>query len=409
MNYAIDTMCSYICSLITLRNIPTDPMTQQGNIKVFADSCAQFSNNLFSELSLINDGNMVLSGYSAMSVLAMVYSGAESNTAKQMKSGLCLPNDDASECDFFSGISDVIRVSKSTKSMTLEIANTMFPNDDIILTGEFIRSMSDIFHSRIKSLHYYKPEVSRKYINDWVSVHTRDKINDLIPRGILSSSTRVVLINSIYFKGEWASKFNVDDTEYKDFFISPDKTVSVPMMHSNDAKFGLRKDEGIDATILEIPYEGNRMNMYIILPNTDIDTTENKMYEGIDIIPIFKSIKRHKRVRLSLPKFRIESTHDLAQPLKNIGMTDMFKEETADFSGIAESDDLFISSVIQKVIIEVNEEGSVAAAASMVDLSMRSMPTNPRVFNVNKPFIFAIKDTLTETILFSGRVVDPTV
>ena len=237
---------------------------------------------------------------------------------------------------------------------------------------------------------------------------TRDKIKHLIKKDMLSALTRLVLVNAIYFKGDWATKFDPKLTKEQDFSVSPSITVKASMM-MQEKKFNWAYLETLASSMVELPYKGDRIVMQVLLPGErhGLGELEEKL-ENQNIQELFEKKSFVTKVNIQLPKFKLEQTIPLTEHLTNLGMKDMFSEGLADFSGIDGSKQLFVSNVVQKAFIEVNEEGSEAAAATAAVMEMKCMPAPPEQFVADHPFIFFLRDKTTGMLLFQGRVVNPT-
>ena len=249
---------------------------------------------------------------------------------------------------------------------------------------------------------------SVRLINTWVQGATREKIKELIKPDMLSEHTKLVLVNAIYFKGSWASKFDgkrtteqvtIDLRQYsQDFHLSDGKTTKVWMMEQT-AKFYYGAAGELDAALLELPYTGDRLTLLLVLPTSaSVEGLEQKLGTS------FEKVKRKQKVSVSLPKFKMEQTIPLMEHLRSLGMTDMFDPAKANFSAIDGSRQLHVSAVVQKVFFEVNEEGSEAAAATGAVMGITSIPEE---FSANRPFLFFLRDSLTGMVVFQGRVTNP--
>ena len=219
---------------------------------------------------------------------------------------------------------------------------------------------------------------------------------------------RLVLANALYFKGDWATKFDAKRTKTAQFY-NGDGEVEVEMMQL-ERKFYWATVSSLDCAVLELPYKGDRIVMQILLPNqrtAGLADLESKL-QSVDLQKLFDEEKFNTKVNVKLPKFKISKSLSLAEPMAELGMKDMFTGK-ADFSGIDGSKKLYVSAIVQKVFVEVNEEGSEAAAATGAVMMMRSMPLPPEQFLADHPFLFQIRDKLTGMLLFQGRVVDPTI
>ncbi|MBU3941420.1 MAG: serpin family protein, partial [Nanoarchaeota archaeon] len=245
-------------------------------------------------------------------------------------------------------------------------------------------------------------EKSRVTINNWVEEQTDNKIKDLIPRGAIDDSTRLVLTNAIYFKGDWVLQFDKKKTKEADFKISPEKTVKVDMMSltGDKAKFNYAETEELQ--ILEMPYEGDELSMLVILPRENLKSIEDSINK--EKLNELKSMLSERKVSVYIPKFKFETKYLMAKDLAEMGMPTAFSMN-ADLSGMTGNMDLFIDKVIHQAFVEVNEEGTEAAAATAVIVALKSSKSD--YFMADHPFMFIIQQKATGNILFMGRVVDP--
>jgi serpin B len=259
------------------------------------------------------------------------------------------------------------------------------------------------------------PEDSRITINDWVEDRTEQKIQDLLPPGSIDASTRLVITNAVYFKGTWVKQFDAGETHEADFVITPGvpsmaTTTRVPMMQRTDpdAEFGYAETDLFQA--LQMPYaheSGKQLSMLVLLPK---DTTLAAVEESLDSLDLssLRDSFSTGRVDVYFPKFRLETTYSLTGTLADMGMPTAFTD-AADFSGMDGTSDLSISDVVHKAFVDVNEEGTEAAAATGVIIGATGfLPADPiPVFRADHPFLFLIVDDETGTILFMGRVINP--
>ena len=374
-------------------------------VKFLAYGNSMFGQSWYDVVRKSTKGNIVMSPYSASSVMAMATSGARGKTLTEMK--------DTMNFDFFPdqemcvGYKTIFKLLRGNNNFTLETANKMYVQDGYKLVETFTEKMRDFFNTEATLTDFAKSEEARKLINGWVEEKTKDKIKDLIPQGVLDSLTRLVLVNAIYFKGDWASKFDESRTSEEKFHVSETETVKAKMMKQTlDVNINYIKD--LHAEVVELPYKGDRLSMYIVLPKelAGLSDVENKLNTE-NVHDIFKDVSKKAKRYIVLPKFKLEQTLDMKEHLQKLGITRMFVGGKADFSGMGGAPgDLFVSKVIQKAFIEVNEKGSEAAAATAVVISSRSGRRTKR-FVCNHPFMFFIRDKLTEMVLFSGRVVNP--
>jgi len=366
----------------------------------------EFATDLYSQMKkdAADDANILFSPFSASTVLSMAAMGAGGKTEKQMTTGLHLPDMTSAA----SGYKQVIPALRTNENFTLETANAAFVMKDYEIVSNFKESLHLNFHADISPVDFGDNVAAAKNINSWVKDMTKEKIEDLIDKDSINALTRLILVNAVYFKGDWETKFNAKHTKKDEFFVSNNKNVNADMMKIEES-FDFAELDGIQSKMVELPYKGDRIVMQILLPNekTGLAAVETKMSE-VDINKMFEENKRETKLLVKMPKFKSSYESELSEGLKKMGMTDMFEAGTADFSGIDGTRNLYVAFVKQKVFIEVNEEGSEAAAATGMGMMMRSMPLPPEQFTVDHPFIFFIRDKLTGMLLFQGRISDPT-
>ncbi|XP_027583672.1 serpin B6-like isoform X2 [Pipra filicauda] len=254
-------------------------------------------------------------------------------------------------------------------------------------------------------------EDSRKRINGWVEERTEGKIQNLLAEGVLDSLTRLVLVNAIYFKGNWEKQFNKERTAERPFQINKNETKPVQMMFKKD-RFNMTYIGDLQTKILELPYVGNELSMIILLPDaiqdgsTGLERLERELtYEKL-IDWINPEMMDSTEVRVSLPRFKLEENYDLKPILSCMGMPDAFDLGKADFSGMSSGNELVLSEVVHKSFVEVNEEGTEAAAATAAIMMMRCAMIVPD-FTADHPFLFFIRHNKSSSILFCGRFCSP--
>jgi serpin B len=251
-----------------------------------------------------------------------------------------------------------------------------------------------------------KAEPVRQEINGWVSEQTKGKIKDIIPAGALDASTRLVLVNAIYFKGRWTTPFQTNRTTAAPFHVTPATQVQARLM-TMTSTFDYAEADGVQ--VLKLPYVGDDLSMVVLLPR---DPAGLKALEGAvnpQKLDQWLAAAHSQKVNVFLPRFKLEAQFGLNKTLADMGMRNPFSQQ-ADFSGMDGQRDLFISAVVHKAFVEVNEEGTEAAAAtgSIMALTQAMRPAPIPTFRADHPFIFLIRDNAAGSILFLGRVVDPT-
>ena len=357
-------------------------------------SVNQLTFDLYEKLSAKADGNLFLSPYSISSALAMVYGGARGETAAQMATTLRFGGQGATH-PAFSHLREKLNSVQEKGHVQLSVANSLWPQKEYKFLPDYLALTKEFYGSEIIPLDFKTDtEGARQEINTWVEGKTNERIKDLIPKGMLSPMTRLVLANAIYFKGDWARQFKPEHTRPAPFKLADGTTTEVPMM-SQTAGFKLAHTPDFQA--LELPYEGGDLSMLILLPS------EPGKLPDLDLETINGLGFNEMETMVQLPKFKLESTFRLGDTLAAMGMPLAFSHQ-ADFSGMTGSRDLFIDAVIHKTFVEVNEEGTEAAAATAVGMRATSMPP---MFIADHPFHFLIRENATGTILFIGRVTDP--
>lgn len=360
----------------------------------------QFALDLYLKLE-DEEGNIFFSPYSILVALAMTYEGAKGKTAEEMQSVFHFPEDEDIRRPSFAKIYNL--VNKKNKKYELHTANALWAQKDYKFLDEYINAIKKYYVGKVTNVDFVNAtESARLTINKWVEEQTNNKIKDLIPPGVLNALTRLVLTNAIYFKGLWVKQFDKKETREEDFRVSPEETVKVPMMSITREEFNYYETEKLQ--ILELLYEGEDLSMLIILPKEDdLKSLEESL--SLEKLSELRNSLSEQQVDVYIPKFKFETKYFMAKTLKEMGMSTAFSGD-ADFSGMDGTKDLFIANVIHQAFIDVNEEGTEAAAATGVVMELKAaMPT---VFRADHPFIFMIQERETNNILFLGRVIDPT-
>ncbi len=237
---------------------------------------------------------------------------------------------------------------------------------------------------------------------------TKGKITDLIPAGVLSDMTRLVLTNAIYFKGNWLHQFNKDSTQPAPFHLSATQKVEVPLMFQKERyKFGRAKFGESGLKVLELPYKGEELSMVLLLPDETDGLAALEKELTAENLKSWTAKLGKPEVMVFLPKFKMTAEFQLNDVLAKLGMPLAFAPGSADFSGMDGKMDLYISAVVHKAFVDVNEEGTEAAAATGVVFGVTSVPVDPPEFRADHPFVFLIRDNRSGAILFMGRVLDP--
>lgn len=356
--------------------------------------------------------NIVFSPFSLSLALGMALAGAEGNTRQEMLEALSL--DDLAEIDpAFNALLLALENSQQElkdedeqSTFQLNIANSAWGQSGFDISQAYLDILASQYGAGIYQVDYSTDhEAARQLINDWVEDETKDKIKDLIPQGALIPLTRLVLANAIYFKGGWMHPFLEDGTRDASFTLLDGSETTVDMMRM--AEEDLAYAAGDDYQAIFLPYKSRDFAMLLILPGEgEFSGVEAKL--DADMLAGLVEEMQYLPVRLRMPKFDFETSISANDVLQQLGMIEAFIPDGADFSGITTEDPLYISDVIHKATITVDEEGTEAAAATAIILATKSMPVNDPIDLVfNRPFIYAIMHQPTGTLLFLGRVVNP--
>ncbi|MHC4243751.1 MAG: serpin family protein [Planctomycetota bacterium] len=370
----------------------------------------EFAFELYAKLNG-KEGNLFFSPYSISTALSLAYCGARGETETEMATVLHLPTatkDTFGQMQFHSAFGKIIKDLNNRGEKggyELRVANALWGQNGYGFLEEYLELIETNYGGKLNEVDFIRAaESARKTINKWVEKKTNDKIKNLIKKGVLNSMTRLVLTNAIYFKGNWARQFEKDKTNDALFTLADGEKVDAAMMNQT-AEFGYLETESFQG--LELPYVDDELSMIIFLPK-EIDCLD-EFEKTLTVENLSKWLNKLYKceVVVSVPKFKMTSEFDLASVLKSMGMTDAFSSN-ANFSGINGQRDLFISAVIHKAYVDVNEEGTEAAAATAVTMKLTSvMPGRIPVFKADHPFLFLIRDNDSGSILFIGRVMNP--
>jgi serpin B len=381
--------------------VKIDPQNVQANL--------QFGFQLLHALDKEREGaNLFFSPLSASLALTMVMNGARGETYRQMAHALGYGEQPIETINAENALLLHLLRSPDPKTETL-VANSLWVQQGFSLLPSFTQACQKHYEAEVDTVDFVGDrEAAAQRINDWVKENTKGLITELFKPNDFNAQTRLTVVNTLYFKGKWKTPFNKEQTTEEVFHLSNGTTKRVPMMHQS-GKFEYLRGEGFQAVAL--PYGEGELSFYLFLPD-----------EGRSLEEFLKSLtparwqewlKGFKPMEgdVGLPRFRIETTAGLESPLKALGMTDAFDPERADFSGIAPLTDgrLFIAKVLQKAVVEVNEEGTKAAAATGVVVGITAYNPNRFTLIANRPFFFAIRHNATGALLFMGiaRDVEP--
>ncbi len=348
-------------------------------------------------------GNLISSPYSATAALALAQSGAHGATEQQIAGTLHFPVSGETEMAL-SCIRTSLTAAARQKHLELATATGLWAQQDYGFGSGFLQHARDAFAADVQLVDFgSRSDATRSQVNSWVLRQTRGKIADALLPGTLSADTRLVFVNTLYFKGQWASRFARRHTHSKPFRISSERSVSVPMMWQSQVALYAESEA---AQMVELPYVGSDFSMIVLLPRSPDGLKALEAQLGWKQITNWVAAAGVRTVDLELPRFKITSRLPLIQPLTKLGLTDAFDPAKADFTGMTSRRPLWISFLHQCTIVEVNEEGTVAAAATSGGLACSAQP-RPATFHADHPFLFFIRDNHTGAMLFLGRVTDP--
>lgn len=389
------------------RSRERNPAVEENTVAALVDGNNTFALDLYQSLRS-QDENLILSPFSVSLALAMTYAGARGETETQMAETLHFPAQDALHPAFnaldLKLEENDINLDKDQEPMQLNIANAVWVEQTFSFLQEYLDLIAVNYGAGIHQSDFVNNfEPTRKEINDWVSDETEEKINNLLPDGSLNADTRMVLVNAIYFKADWLDQFDANDTYDNEFNLLDGSQVTVPMM-GQDMYIPYVSGDGYQA--VELPYAGNSAAMDIIVPDAGrFEEIESALTSEV-FEDMLASMEQTSLI-FRMPKFEFESSFSLSDQLSNLGMSAAFDRNTADFSGMTGKKDLFISKVIHKAFVAVDEEGTEAAAATAVVMETAGAAIENLVLVVDRPFIFIIRDLESGQILFIGRVLNP--
>ncbi|MFW6103153.1 MAG: serpin family protein [Chloroflexota bacterium] len=387
----------------------TEVSVPQEDVDALVAENGEFAFDLYRHLA--PDGeNLFYSPHSISLALAMTYAGARGETEQAMGEAMnwTLPRDRLhpafNNLDMELSSRGEGAEGKDDEGFRLNIVNAIWGQEGYSFRSDYLDRLAMNYGAGLRVLDFEQaPEESRVVINDWVEEQTEDRIQDLIPQGAIDALTRLVLTNAVYFNAAWESQFEESDTREGEFHLLDGNGVEVPMMQQS--AWFRHADYG-DYAAIELPYDGGELSMVVLVPAAG---KFEDFEESLDFSVVQAAIDglSGKRVVLTMPKFGMETSFSLKDALSTLGMRIAFEPDTADFSGMDGTKDLYITEAVHKAFVEVDEAGTEAAAATAVVVGATSAPTEPVEFTIDRPFVFLIRDIQTDSILFLGRVTNP--
>lgn len=372
---------------------------------------SDFAFQFFKLLSKENkDKNLSISPTSLQLAMSMVYVGANGLSRREISEVFGFSFDNQKFLETMGSYNNYLSELQNDTDYQFALANKIFIEQTYKVLNQYSENIKKYFGGAFEHVDFIKRfKLVEKQINTWVENQTKERIKNLIPAGTLDDNTRLVLVNTIYYKSDWKFTFNEELTQKKDFHLNKSSKVLTDFMIQRQKNIPYFENSKFQ--VLELPYSNGKFSMIILLPKNSSDT------EIFNLIPDYKSYLsmvsglKNQYVYFEIPKFKIESNFDFVESLKSMGIRNSFTD-FADFSGISGSNDLKISKILQKVFFEIDEKGSEAAAATAIIMVLTSAGPNmkeiePKKFIANRPFIFILKENKYHTPLFMGHFVKP--
>ena len=383
-------------SIKQIQTISSDPVLA----KKITESNNQFTFNFYKQISKEKNENIFFSSPSISTAFSILYEGAKEDTAVEIQKVFGFPTDyNERQLGFISFIN--MMNQKNNDENTIQMSNALWLANGFTPLPEYINTAMVYYNSSVDTVNFATDE-GRLEINDWVKSKTQDRIEELLVPGSITSLTKMVITNTIYFKGLWEYPFELENTYDGDFVVDPTNTVTVPMM-TYDHKMNLNYISTDQMQMLQMPYRGNSFSMLIILPHDAVKIQSVEDSLTLDNLELWKSQLGDLRgINIHIPKFTLDTEYNLKKILPDMGISLVFGP--ADLSGITGYKGLFVSEAVHKAFVEVNELGTEAAAATAINLN----ESGGVLFKADHPFIFLIQDNISNDILFIGKIVDPT-
>lgn len=362
----------------------------------------QFALDLYRNLCLA-EGNLFFSPHSISTALAMTWAGARADTQAQMAKVLQFPQEDAHLHEGFKALESSLREAGRQGGAQLKTANSLWPRRGSRFLKEFRALLRSAYGVRLSALDFGDEPAARRKINAWVEEKTEERIKDLIPAGVLNALTRLVLVNAIYFKGQWQNPFDPQASAEAPFNLDPEKQVPVKMMTRRGMH---RLMDGEQVQVLELPYDGERLSMLVVLPRDPAGLAKLEQGLSLEMLETWLGSLLPLEAEVSLPRFSLGTSLRLDETLRTMGMQIAFSDQ-ADFSGMEPRRELTLGAVLHGAFVAVDEAGTEAAAATAVVIRTKAVNLAPVIFRADHPFLFLIHEKETGSILFMGRLTDP--
>lgn len=374
------------------------------------ETIAEWSVNMYNHLRATGeDENILFSPLSIALAMGVMELGAQGSTLKEIRHSMGYDGlKNGEEFSFLKDFSNMVSAEES--QYVMKIANSLFVQNGFHINDEFLQMMKKYFNAEVNHVDFSQNVALANYINKWVENYTNSLLKDLVSPRDFDSVTHLALINAVYFKGNWKSQFRPENTRTFSFTKDDESEVQIPMMYQQgEFYYGEFSDGSNEAggiyQVLEIPYEGDEISMMLVLSRQEVPLATLEPLLKAQLIDEWTNSVKKQKVEVYLPRFTVEQEIDLKDTFKALGVTEIFNKD-ANLTAMSDKKELFLSKIVHKSFIEVNEEGSEAAAASGMIAISRMAVLYPQVI-VDHPFLFLIKIRKTGTILFMGRVMHP--
>jgi len=387
---------------------PREITSADGEMGVIVEGNNELAVGLY-DFASQTEGNVFFSPFSINAALSMVYAGAEGDTETQIADALLVDDEDAWHDNLGALLDDLS--GEHYRPYTLHTANRVWGQEDVPLHDSFVDVMEDDYLAPVETEDFRTDaEGARNRINDWTKKQTKGHIEELFGSGDMTTNTKLVLVNAIYFKADWEHKFPKSDTYDGSFTLADGSQTSTPLMRIEEESFPYYEDE--DVQVIELPYKGEELGMVVVLPTDEagLPALEAALTAGQLATWIDATGDWTPEANVHLPSFEMDYELPLRDALEYLGMTDMFDEQLADFTGIFTGEGLqgnvYVNAARHKAYVKVDEQGTTAAAAT--GIAMQDLAAAQSIeFVADHPFLFLIRDRLTGAILFMGRIEDP--
>ncbi|XP_026561590.1 neuroserpin [Pseudonaja textilis] len=374
------------------------------------ETIAEFSVNVYNQLRATGeDENIIFSPLGIAITMGMVELGAHGSTLKEIQHSMGYEGlKNGEEFAFLKDLSDMAATEDS--HYVMKLANSLYVQNGYHVNDKFLQLLKKYFKAEVEVVDFRQNIAVASYINKWVENHTNNMIKDFVSARDFSALTHLAIVNAIYFKGNWKSQFRPENTRTFSFTKDDESEVQIPMMYQQgEFYYGEFSDGSNEAggiyQVLEIPYEGDEFSMMIVLSRQEVPLAALEPLVKAQLIEEWATSVKKQKVEVYLPRFTIEQEIDLKDALKGVGITEVFSQ-SADLTAMSDNKLLYLSKAVHKSILEVNEEGSEAAAASGMIAISRMAVLYPQII-VDHPFFFVVRNRITGTIIFMGRVMHP--